>query len=244
MFMQIAVIFLLGVFNGTGLGPTPEDTKRKPEQDKKVYQPDEILKRMGNAYANCRTYRDTGRVTTIFITGKRRHAEVKDFESAFVRPDQFRFEYREEQGGFVNQRYIIWRKGESVKSYWTIKPEIRVWETLSMATAAATGVSAGTAHTIPTLLMPHEISGRKLTELTDLSKLDDGVEREIPCYRIRGMEGDRPMTLWIEKQTFLLWRIDSGHKFPDFRTEVTTTYEPVSDDSIEKKSLKFNPPED
>jgi hypothetical protein len=38
-------------------------------------------------------------------------------------------------------------------------------------------------------------------------------------------------------------KIDSQTKFTDFRTETTTTYEPVIDEEIADKLLEFDPPE-
>src|SRR5437879_6027503 len=50
----------------------------------------EILEKMAATYATCKSYRDSGVVTNFFT---RDHIDVKPFRTAFVRPDQFRFEY-------------------------------------------------------------------------------------------------------------------------------------------------------
>jgi hypothetical protein len=50
------------------------------------------------------------------------------------------------------------------------------------------------------------------------------------------------MTLWIDKKTFLVRRIDTQTKFGYFRTEKTTTYDPVIDGEITDKMLEFDPP--
>ena len=58
----------------------------------------QILHKMATTYATCKSYRDSGVVTNDFgphRPGDRfpRHIDVKPFRSAFVRPDQLRFQY-------------------------------------------------------------------------------------------------------------------------------------------------------
>lgn len=50
------------------------------------------------------------------------------------------------------------------------------------------------------------------------------------------------MTLWVDKATFLVRRIDAQHKFTGFRTEETTTYDPVVNAQITDELLEFDPP--
>jgi hypothetical protein len=136
-----------------------------------------------------------------------------------------------------------------------------------MGLAGATGVSGGSARTIPVLLMPDSIEGRRLTELTELKRLEDAKLGGVDCYRIKGKfkvdpaerEAFRkslkkvtgkdptpskrgPETLWIDKSSFLLRRIDKETQFDSFRTESTTTYEPLIDERIADKQLQFDPP--
>jgi hypothetical protein len=51
-----------------------------------------------------------------------------------------------------------------------------------------------------------------------------------------------PQTLWIERKSFLLRQIDEQTTFADFRTETTTSYEPVMDAPVADERLEFNPP--
>ncbi|MCX6930594.1 MAG: hypothetical protein NT154_46420 [Verrucomicrobia bacterium] len=44
---------------------------------------------MATTYPTCKSYRDSGAVTNVFSP---QHTDVKPFRTAFVRPDQFRFE--------------------------------------------------------------------------------------------------------------------------------------------------------
>ena len=131
-------------------------------------------------------------------------------------------------------------------------------------------MSGGSAHTVPALLMPDSISGRRLTDLTQLLRLEDAKLDGVDCFRIQGsmhieidsaeLERRRqltlrmtgrdlpnsisgPETLWIDKSTFSLRRLDKQTQFDDFRTESTTIYQPLIDLAIADSQLKFNPPE-
>jgi hypothetical protein len=71
-----------------------------------------------------------------------------------------------------------------------------------------------------------------LTDITEAKRIDDAKLDKVDCFRIEGKNADRSMTLWIDQKTFLVRRIDEQNKFDDFRTEQTTTYDPVTDQVI------------
>ena len=200
----------------------------------------QILDRMVRAYADCKTYRDTGVVKTVFIEANGTRTVEKPFTTAMVRPDRFRFEYKET--GNQRNRYIIWSSGKDVKTWWGIKPGIKMSDSLELALAGATGVSGGSAHTIPAMFLPDKVSGLKLTEITGAKRAEDGKLDNVECYRIEGKFLDSPYTLWIDKKLYLVRRIDEQQTFDGFRTEDTTTYDPVIDAEIEDKMLDFAPP--
>lgn len=202
----------------------------------------QILDRMAKTYADCKSYSDSGLVKTVFIDADGNRTVEKPFNTAFVRPDRFRFEYHEKAGDERKNRYLVWRNGKEVQTWWDIKPEVAKPESLSLALAGATGVSSGSAHTVPALLLPEEIGGRKLTEMTEAKKLEDARLDKADCFRIQGLYVAKPMTLWIDKKTFLVRRMDTENKFDNFRTESTTTYDPVLDGKIADKMLEFDPP--
>src|SRR5262245_14319430 len=59
----------------------------------------DVLDRMAKVYASCKSYGDTGIVTTVFVEATGNRTVEKPFKTAFVRPDRFRFEYAEKLGG-------------------------------------------------------------------------------------------------------------------------------------------------
>src|SRR5947209_15674711 len=115
--------------------------------------PDEILGAMAEVYATCPTYRDSGQVVTHFFdpgSDRPKRTSVRPFETAFVRPDRFRFEYRnryKDDGPWY--RHIVWAKGGDVRMWWDVRTGVEYPDSLGMAIAAATGVSGGSAHVVP-----------------------------------------------------------------------------------------------
>ena len=93
------------------------------------------------------------------------------------------------------------------------------------------------------MLLHGEVSGGELTELTEAKRIDDARTGETDCYRVEGKFGNHPHTLWVEKKTYLLRRIDQKMTFPAFNAEQTTTYDPVVDGEIDADRLKFDHPE-
>jgi outer membrane lipoprotein-sorting protein len=201
----------------------------------------DVLDRMAKTYAECKSYRDSGMGKIKIIEPQGKFVQATSFSTVFVRPKRFRFEYTQKQMFFETRR-ILWCNGNEVKSWWSVQPGIKKEESLGMAVAGATGVSGGSAHTIPALLLPNEVGGRCLTDLTEAKRIEDDHIGKVACFRINGNYGDSPMTLWLDQKQFLVRRMDSQRKFKDFRTEETTTYEPVIEEKIAEKLLEFNPP--
>jgi outer membrane lipoprotein-sorting protein len=204
---------------------------------------EQILQRMAETYASCKSYRDSGIVSIVFIDAGGKRTEEKPFTTAFIRPDRFRFEYTESKGDRERYRYIVWRKGNDVRTWWDVIPGVRQLQSLGLALAGATGVSGGSAHTVPALLLPDEVGGRRLTDVTEARRVKDAKLGKVECFRIQCKYADSPMTLWIEAKTFLVRRIDEQTNFGSFRTEETTTYRPVMNEQIPDKMLEFGPPE-
>jgi Predicted periplasmic protein (DUF2092) len=199
----------------------------------------QIVERMAKEYAQCKSYRDSGVVKTVFIGTDRQRTVEKPFTTAFVRPDRFRFEYKDDK----ERRYIVWRDGKDVQTWWDVTPGIKKPASLRSALAAATGVSSGSAHAVPALLIPDEVGGRRLTGITEAKRIEDAKLDKVDCFRIQGQYGGYPRTLWVDKKTFLVRRIDLERKLGvDFRTERTWIYEPVIDGEISDKMLEFNLP--
>ena len=204
----------------------------------------QILDRMVKVYTSCQSYRDSGMVKTLFILSDGNRAVEKPFTTAFVRPGRFRFEYKEKRGN-QEYRYLVWANGKDVRTWWDITPGIKRPDSLGLALAGATGVSGGSARRIPALLISDPIgAGWDMRNLRNVKRLEDAKAENADCFRIQGetgISGQGPVTLLIDKSTFLVRRLDQQTKFGNFRTEETTTYEPVVNGEIPDKMLEFDP---
>jgi outer membrane lipoprotein-sorting protein len=202
----------------------------------------EIIKRMEKVYANCKSYSDSGVVKTVFISPDVTRTEKKPFTTAFIRPDHFRFEFKEKKKGNREQRFIIYLKGKDLQTYWNIKNDLKP-ESLDSAIASATGVSGGSAITVPAMLLPNEIKWRRAIRFRKPKRIDDELFDKVDCYRVHDLIFNIiPTTIWIDKKTFLLRKIYREQEFDDFRTQETTTYNPILNGNVADNLLEFNPP--
>ena len=237
-------------------------------------KPDQIIAEMATIYATCASYRDTGKVVTRFLlaVNHQPHTSVLPFATAFVRPDRFRFEYRHRYKTMDEwNRYIVWANGSDVKTWWSVCSGVKHPPALGLALAGATGVSGGSAHTIPALLIPDKVGGLRLTDFAEVTSLADEFVGAIPCFRlsirftppmvdaaeeeqqraemtrVTGRPRERcergPTTIWIDRATLLIRRIDKDSRFETFRAESTTEYEPAVGATITDDELQFGAPE-
>lgn len=209
-----------------------------------TFQAHEVLGRMAKTYVDCKSYRDSGVVKSVLIIPVIGiQTTEKPFATAFVRPDRFRFEFKA-MGSGGGSRFIVWQDGNDVKTWWDLKPGVVKVESLGLALAGPTGVSGGSAHTIPALLLPREVGGRRLTDITEPKRVDDAKIDNADCFVVDGQFGDRPMTLWIDKRTFLVRQIAEQDRLDNFtRVETTTTYDPIIDDIVPDEKLAFDYPQ-
>lgn len=160
----------------------------------------EIREAIRRTYAQCSSYEDEGEVTSTFHGPIGRFVRRRPFSTLFVRPYHFRFEFRERRGEEDWNQYVIWTRGGPVNWWWSVSPKGDPPESLRTAIAAAAGVSGGSSHTVPHLLLP-EISGRRWLDLADLKY--EGIEtwQGTPCHRFT-----RPAAI----KGLMTYRIDAG----------------------------------
>jgi hypothetical protein len=200
--------------------PIPAEPRRPSTSLSPPLSAADILERAHEAYATCTSYRDTGDVVTSFIheQPRQRRTTSKPFLTRFARPDRFRFEFKERDIGPEEnwKRYLIVAAGDVVRRWWSIRPDREPPASLSMALAGATGVSGGSAYTIPHLLMP-DLGSKSLLSVEVVAESRHDGEESVDgrsCHRIlcrysRGSDN----TLWIDAETFLLRRIFTMHDF-------------------------------
>jgi len=211
----------------------------------------QILTSMADTYKSCKSYSDSGIVKITYKKADGNKTEENPFTTAFIRPDRFRFEFRDQfefkalnvQVISRENHYIVWRQGKEVQAWWDIdRSPNKKPESLGVAIGGATGVSHGSAHIIPALLLPEEVHGRRLTDVTDAIHAEDARLGMYECFCIKGKLANFPITIWVEKGTFLIRRIDTQKTFENVSTDETTTYDPVINGEVTDKMLEFNPP--
>ncbi len=205
----------------------------------------DIIQKTREVYLQCSTYRDVGKVTTIFFENGRQRTDEKPFQTAFVRPGQFRFEY---QTKVPPGRYIIWRDGADMQTWWNVHdPPLRTPQSFSLAIAGAMGVSGVSAYRIPSLLLPSDVGGTGVARLTTMKPIEDGTIDDRSFYRFQSppqqaLQATSVETVWIDKKTFLIRRVFVESQFPNFRTEATTDYDASINVPIPPELLAFAHP--
>jgi len=242
---RIPTALLVGLIAGCALSsPKADDVSNG-----RKLSAEEIIVRMAQTYASARTYRDTGQAETITLIAGiviNRSTAKRPFTTAFVRPDRFRFEYRLKRPSRNEwKRYIVHADSTGVRTWWSIRPGVEQEKSLSLAIVGARGVSRGSAHTVPVLLMPEAVRGWSMTELKNPSKFEDGVIDGREYWRVRGKgpNGDT-IILWIDPETYLIRRIQKRSEYSTiWHFDPTTDYNSKIDVEIHPDELKFDPGE-
>jgi hypothetical protein len=109
------------------------------------------------------------------------------------------------------------------------------------------------------MLRPDPSVSKSALELNYARRIDDGTVDEFKCFRIRGQSIRTPKTLgsgdtgivlrensstiWIDKQSYLVRRVDESNVYDSFSTDTVTTYSPEINVEIPSELLEFGAPE-
>jgi outer membrane lipoprotein-sorting protein len=248
----IPLIVILGLVASEFLPARPSPAAAREEEGVEISRSapadgitaEEILARTQEVYAGATSYEDMGIAREVFDSGWRQHDTELTFSTAFVRPGRFRFEYQEPDG----TRYLIWSSGRDVRSWWTVEPKVERHVSLADALEAARGVSDATSWYIPALLLADRADGNVVSAF-DVHKetprrLPDGTLQGAAAFRVQGRLCDDPVTIWIDKRTYLVRRIEehSVHKGEDpFEVTSTISYHPRIGHAVAGNKLVFDP---
>ena len=203
---------------------------------------DEIIQKMFEKYAACKSYQDTGQVTTEFFTENGNYTQAKPFKTWFARPDLFRFEWKARHSERSPYKtYMIWHDGERAYSYW--EPDrYQPCDSLANAVAGATGVSSVSAFTIVNMLID-DVKGHRIGEHESLSVVGDEIIEGTMCWILGGKSTRGNLVkYWIEKEDHLLRKTGDKTQLKDFYTESETIrHDIVIDEKIEKEQFSFDP---
>jgi outer membrane lipoprotein-sorting protein len=229
--------------------PAISEPAAKPEPSKEV-QPmtaEEVLAKMAEAYKGCKSYEDEGEVAIKFDTPQRQWTDRRPFKTAFVRPNKLRYEFTSKLGPMLpgpSTRYVVWADGTKIRSWWSIQPKVETFSSFNMALAGPTGVSGRSAITVPSLLFDMQ----RVTRLDQLASPTLAGEEQVDsaaCLKVEG-KGRRgePVTLWLDKEMFLIRKIFQTLQLTGFTTELTTTYKPKVGTVIPDDTFQFTPPKE
>ena len=211
--------------------------------DPAALSPVKILLTMKRVYAGCRSYRDSGTVRTSSEAEGSRFGGETPFKTAFVRPGPFRFEFVDTGLGDRASRLVLWWNGAEVHSWWDAQPGERLSDSLQQALDAAAGISGGASLRIPGMLLPAGVGAG--APRGGPERLRDADDRGVTCLRVTGKSRatpytqttgsitvtvqDESITLWIDRATFLLRKIEDVKTLSTYRMSRTTTYTPELD---------------
>ncbi|MGI6461710.1 MAG: hypothetical protein ACOX5J_16750 [Candidatus Hydrogenedentales bacterium] len=231
-----AIVLAVWLALVSGCGPSPDTIREIPSVD--LLLATEVMGRSVEAYESCASYRDSGVMTRTFRTAGETQKESQAFSTVFQRPDRFRFQCQE-----GDRRYIVYADAGTIRAWWGHQEGAQPMQSLDDAIGRAVGPSNGASHTIPRLLMPDRIHGRSLAELHGLTRLSDALLEDLPCYRISGsLRTGALYTVWIDRTTFLVRRIDAEHVSPDYSTSDCTVYFPELNPELADQELLLNAP--
>lgn len=178
------------------------------------------------------------------------HTSVLRFGTAYIRrTGQFRFNYVDTKTEYKGvgklmmpeDRYTIVSNGAVTKTWWTIRPNDKgvVSESLTEALATATGVSKTSSRKIPGLLLAEPIgAGWDIRGVKDWQRISDGKEAGRDCYRFKGTGYTKfKSTLYIDKATFVVLRIDELYDDPSTTVYTVMQYKPVLNQTIASSAL-------
>jgi hypothetical protein len=200
-----------------------------------------MMNQVAKVYASCSSYRDTG--VAVALVGS--ETTKTKFKTAFVRPDRFRFEYRDRPPPpLPASRMIVWRGKADVRTWWSVTGKVKAEESLGMALAGAR------ADMVVPLLMPGVVSGLPLMELQGLSIAGEGKVANDVCVKIHGehpWSAGAWYTIWIEKDRHLIRKVEDqeqvkGATGMKLRTTCTTIYFPEVNVAVRADELAFAPP--
>jgi len=171
-----------------------------------VEEADTVLVQVGQTYRGLKSYSDRG-----FIQSRDDPDSVESditklsFSTHFRRPNFFRFEWRCSDLEGVN---VIWCDGKSAFNKYRYDKNATPAKNLILAIAGATGVSGGTAHTVPALLM-EEVGGNKLTDMKNSVYRGAEIVNGEDCHHLQ--QANRGQHIFISKSKSTLLRIDEDY---------------------------------
>lgn len=194
----------------------------------------QILDRSISVYRSATSYQDIGRAVGASYKlpqSTPEHTTTRDFQTAYYRPTQlFRFHYKTANSPFLlSDELFIWTDGGKAYQWWNIQKKIIRQESVDTALWAATGISGTASRKIPGLLLNAVTeAGWGIDSMKNVKLLGSGIQNKRACYRLSGSYRKNQVAfLWVDKESFLLLRVDDWIRISDKRIVMSLTYQPL-----------------
>jgi len=208
---------------------------------------DSVLGRMAQVYRDAHSYLDRGTATSVIrIAGSQDHRERLTFSTAFVRPDRFRFEFRDD--GDAEKAHVIWTDNGVAHAKWYERPdEVTTSPSVDGPLDNAASVSGRTSALVPGLL---QSQARWLLARFEGARLDG---KEVidgrACWRVHataraGEPTPTQVTLYIDASSYVLRRatirdhLDAVSVNPPVDIEQIIDYDAKLDTQIDAAALE------
>ena len=179
----------------------------------------DVLRRIEQTYSSCASYRDKGEVRQVYRLRAPSHQSTtrKPFTTLFVRPDRFRFEFREfDEGESESDQFVVWTEGGRVRTWWSVAPT-EDYGSVGTALSAASGISGGSAVNIPGMLSFVDRGiGRGLLDQPWNANLEcvEQIDGRV-CYHLARhySDGSRVVDLWVDRESSVVRRLREQVRF-------------------------------
>jgi hypothetical protein len=192
----------------------------------------EILVVMEGTYERAGSYVDRGTVITV-LSG--RPVLRAKFQTAFVRGDRLRFEFRD--ANVKRRSFLVWSDGNHTFSAGSGQPSVvDDGADIAFPLRALAGSLSASSIAIPQLLLPGGSSIVKLREIRLVGA--DTVDGQ-PCWHLFGTSSRyERIDLWIDQRSYLLRRTQWFHVIGLRVARVTTSYEPIVNAPVTEALLR------
>jgi hypothetical protein len=218
-------------------GSPPAADARPGNSSNEPQTADDVLKKMFEVYRECRSYRDTGVMTSAIQGPLAAGVKTEKFTTVFARPERYRFTkswIKDEE----EQEQLVWRNGPEFQIRWNTRPNLKPAESPEMAIGLGHPQSEITANMLM-VDVKHSLAldsvGHKLAE-------DEAIDGHA-CWLIEARTTkQQPAKFWIDKKSFLLRQFKHSRKAGVVMDERTITWQPEVNVDIPDSALQLDPP--
>ncbi len=211
-------------------GKKPLSQNAVPSLSSLPEDPKVIFEKTLAAYKAMETYQSSGTITAhIQLKGGNESVIKKEFTIVLKKPNLYRITWKQNTASFMNSTGAVWSDGSHPFLY--MGPPVNSYSKATndeMAIAAATGISGGSAHTIPSLFFDFFKQKNDIfSSLRDVQLMGSELVDNEECYVIRGHSRfPKEETYWISKSKYLIKKhsqsLDTPEgesPFPEFSDE-------------------------